>query len=113
VSAEPTESFAEELSSSQVDWWTVHQFVVVWLDRVEAWPMAGTPQWANLPAHDPRKWASLLDAARHWSLRVDTCQEAKAEAGRDVSGAADWKAIAHQVAFPPASRIRRRTTDAA
>lgn len=113
MSAEPTESSAEVLHSSQVDWWTVHQFVITWLDHVEAWPIAGTPQWANLPAHDARKWASLLDAARLWALRVDTCQEAKTEAGRDISGAADWKAIAHEVAHPPASRIPRQKTDAA
>lgn len=113
MSAEPTESFFVASTSTQVDWWVVNQFVVGWLAQVEVWPMAGTPQWAALPAHDPRKWASLLDAARHWSLRVDACQEARAEASRAIAGAADWKAIAHEVAHPPASRIPRQRTDAA
>lgn len=113
MNAEPAEGLADMLNSSQVDWWVVHQFVVGWLDRVGTWPMAGTPLWADLPTHDPRKWASLLDAARHWSLRVDACQEARAEASHDIAGAADWKAIAHEVARPPASRIPRQRTDAA
>ncbi len=35
---------------------------------------------------------SLLDAARHWVLRVETCQVAECEASSAVSAAADWAA---------------------
>ena len=56
--------------------------------------MVGTQQWRELPDDDPRKWAALLDAARHWALRVDTCQQAMADAGSEISAGADWSAIA-------------------
>ena len=46
---------------------------------------------------DPAKWAALLDAAQHWALRVETCQEARADASRTVSGALDWSALAHEI----------------
>jgi hypothetical protein len=38
-----------------------------------------------------------LDAAQHWALRVETCQQAQCEASHDVSAAADWSAIARQM----------------
>ena len=95
------------LTSRQVDWWVVHQFVASWFDGAENWPMAGTPMWSDLSDDDPRKWASLLDAARHWALRVDTCQEAMAAASSDIAKADDWKAIAQEICHRPASRIPR------
>src|SRR5262249_6873237 len=52
-------------SSREVSWWTVHEFVTGLLAAVGDWPMVGTPQWRDLPDGDPRKLASLLDAARH------------------------------------------------
>lgn len=77
--------------NQQVSWWCVHEFVAPYLDA--AAPMAGTPAWCDLPGTDPAKWAALLDAAQHWALRVETCQEAECEAGRDISAAYDWGAI--------------------
>ena len=77
-----------------VDWWSVHQFVTPLLVEVKSWPMAGTLTWQHLDDTDPRKWASLLDAAQHWTLRVDTCQQHLAEASRDIAGASDWPKIA-------------------
>jgi hypothetical protein len=79
------------MSNRQVSWWSVHEFVAPFLDA--AAPMAGTPAWCDLPDDDPLKWIALLDAARHWALRVETCQEAAAQASRDVSAAWDWAAI--------------------
>jgi len=76
--------------SGQVDWWSVHEFVAPYLTAA---PMAGTPAWCDLPADDPLKWIALLDAARHWALRVETCQAAACEASRDVAAAYDWAAI--------------------
>ncbi|BBU23285.1 phiRv1 phage protein [Mycobacterium xenopi] len=85
------------VESRQVAWWSVHEFVVPILERVGDWPMAGTPAWIALADDDPRKWCALLDAARHWALRVETCQAALAEASHDVSAAADWPAIARSI----------------
>jgi hypothetical protein len=79
------------MTNQQVSWWSVHEFVAPYRDA--AAPMAGTPAWCDLPDDDPRKWAALLDAARHWALRVETCQVAACEASRDVSAAYDWAGI--------------------
>jgi hypothetical protein len=77
-----------------VSWWTVHEFVTAVLDQVNDWPLLGTPAWCSLTSEDPRKWASLLDGAQHWALRVDACQESRAEASRAVAGAVDWPEVA-------------------
>jgi len=44
-----------------------------------------------------RRQAALLDAAQHWALRVETCQEAQADASRAVSVALDWSALARGI----------------
>jgi hypothetical protein len=67
------------------------------LERVGSWPMAGTPAWCELPDDDPAKLAAVLDAARHFALRVETCQVARCDAGRDIAAGADWSAIAHEI----------------
>jgi hypothetical protein len=74
----------------------VHEFVTTKLERVESWPMAGTPAWCALDDRDPAKWAALLDAAQHHALRIETAQETQAQTSRDVSAAADWPAIARE-----------------
>jgi hypothetical protein len=61
------------------------------------WPAAGTPAWCDLPDDDPAKLAALLDAAQHWALRVETCQQAQCEASHDISAAYDWGAIARRL----------------
>jgi hypothetical protein len=81
-------------SSAQVCWWVVHEHVAPILATVGAWPMAGTVEWHQLDDDDPRKLAALLDAAQHWALRVDTTQEAIAQAGEAISVAAPWARIA-------------------
>lgn len=78
------------VESRTVDWWSVHQFVIPLLEEVKSWPVAGTLTWINLPESDPTKVAALYDAAQHWALRVDTCQEAIADASKAISQAADW-----------------------
>ncbi len=60
------------MGSAQVSWWDVHEFVAPLLEHVGSYPMAGTPEWCALPDYDPAKTAALLDAARHWALRVET-----------------------------------------
>lgn len=84
------------VSSQAVSWWSVHEFITPVLNQANSWPMAGTPAWCSLAHDDPEKWAALLDAAQHWALRVETCQEATCEASRDISAAADWSGIAQE-----------------
>lgn len=87
--------------SRQIAWWTVHQWIAPFLERVASWPMAGTPEWVALADDDPAKLAAVLDGGRFWALRLDTCQEEMAEASQAISECADWKQVA--------SRIQQRT----
>jgi hypothetical protein len=84
-------------ASQQVSWWSVHEQVTGLLQEVGDWPMAGTPAWCALDDDDPVKLAALFDAAQHWALRVETCQEAECEASHDISAVADWSAIATEI----------------
>lgn len=83
--------------SQQVSWWSVHEWVQRYLDAAGHYPPAGTPSWCDLADGDRRKWAALLDAARHWVLRVETHQEQLAEASKAVSAAANWPAVAQEI----------------
>lgn len=85
------------VSAQQVSWWDVHTAVAPWLETVGSWPTVGTPQWVALPDGHPAKVAGLYDAARHWSLRLEYCQEARAEAGRAISGTLDWPALSREI----------------
>lgn len=85
------------MPNTQVAWWEVHLVVQRLLDAVGEWPMAGTPEWCALPNDDPKKLAGIYDAAQHWALRVDTCQEATCQASQAISAAADWRAIAREL----------------
>src|SRR6478672_8401152 len=85
------------VESRQVSFWSVHEFVQRYLDTAGHYPAAGTPAWCELGSTDRRKWAALLDAAQHHVLRVETAQEARAEASRAVAGAADWPAVAREI----------------
>jgi hypothetical protein len=85
-------------SSQQVEWYEcVYLFVKPWLDAVGDWPTVGTAAWTALEDGDPRKWAALLDAAQHWALRVETCQQAECHASRAVSAARNWKAVTAKI----------------
>jgi hypothetical protein len=59
--------------------------------------MVGTTEWCALDESDPRKLAALLDAAQHWALHLEINQEARAEASKTVSAAADWRAVAQEI----------------
>jgi Protein of unknown function (DUF2742) len=99
--------------SQQVSWWSVHEFVAPWLEIVGSWPTVGTPEWCALPDSGAAKIAALCDAAQHWALRVETCQEARADASKAISAAVplvdddelsvktkpatDWKAVAQEI----------------
>lgn len=93
------------VESQQVSWWSVHEFVTAAIEHadISTWPTAGTPGWVQLADGDPRKWAALFDAARHWSLRMDTVQEQRAEAAKAVCQSVKtldppttWSAIANE-----------------
>jgi hypothetical protein len=84
-------------ASQQVSWLEVHDFVLPKLQRVGDWPMVGSPAWCELEPRDRTKWASLLDAAQHWALRVETAQIAECDSSHDISTAEDWSAIANAI----------------
>jgi hypothetical protein len=79
-----------------VSWWSVDEFVAARRGQVDSWPMVGTQAWCELPDDDARKIAAVYDAAQHWALRVEGCQQAIADAGTEIPAAADWSAIARQ-----------------
>lgn len=84
-------------ASQQVSWWSVHEFVQAVLNQVNDWPTAGTPAWCTLSHENPAKWAALLDAAQHHSLRLELNQEARADASKAVSSAADWSKVSQEI----------------
>ena len=86
-----------EIGAFAVSWWSVHEFVTAQLHHVEHWPLIGTPLWCELSDDDPVKLAAILDAAQHWALRVETCQEGLAQVSRDISTAENWSAIAAEI----------------
>jgi hypothetical protein len=83
--------------SQQVNWWEVHTFVAPMLAAVDSWPMVGSQEWCELPDDDVRKIAAVYDGARHWALHVDINQQAMADAGSEISAAADWSAVAREI----------------
>jgi hypothetical protein len=80
-----------------VSWWTVHEFITPALRKAESWPLPGTPTWCALADDDPVKLASLLDAAQHWALRLETCQQASVEASQSISAAHNWGEIGQRI----------------
>ncbi|UUO03860.1 DUF2742 domain-containing protein [Mycolicibacterium novocastrense] len=85
------------LASQQVSWLEVHDFVMPTLRRVGDWPMVGTPDWCQLDDRDPVRYASVLDAAQHWALRVEYFQQAGCEAAQAISLSEDWSVLAQRV----------------
>lgn len=75
-------------SSREVNLFAVHQFLAPHLGDPEYIP--GTPSWTQLPDDSAAKWRSVLWAAMWWAVAEDTRQEAIADAGQQISAAADW-----------------------
>jgi hypothetical protein len=86
-----------DIASQQADWWSVHEFAVPRLHKAGDWPLVGTPAWCLLETRDPVKWAAILDAAQHWALRLQSCQEQICDAAKDVAQSTDWTALARQL----------------
>lgn len=85
------------MNSRQVRWFDFHEWVQPYLDAAGEWPMVGSQAWFDLPDDDPRKFAAICDAAQHFALRLETCQQARAEASRAVSAAEDWTQVAREI----------------
>jgi hypothetical protein len=60
-------------------------------------PPAGTPAWCALDDSNPAKLLALASAGEHHVLRIETAQEALAQASRDVADAVDCQAVANGV----------------
>jgi Protein of unknown function (DUF2742) len=88
---------AQSIASQAVSWLSVHEFVSAVISQADSFPTVGTPAWRALPDDHPAKLAAIFDAAQHHSLRLELNQEARAEASKAISGAADWPAIAREV----------------
>lgn len=87
-----------QIGSRQVSWSVVHEFITALVDQANNLPAAGTPAWCQLSDSDPRKLLALAVAGQHHVLRVETAQQAMADASREISTAAAWSAIGQRVA---------------
>jgi len=85
--------------SQQVSWYPVHLFVNALVSQANCGPipLAGTPAWQQLADGDPRKLLAVAEAGVHWCLRIDALQQQRAEAAKDIAGAADWSALAGSI----------------
>ncbi len=90
----PNLSGSSVVGARSVSWWSVHEYVQQYIDRVGPFPMAGTPAWCALSDDDPIKKAGILDAAQHWALHVEINQKQRAEASKAVAESADWPTVA-------------------
>jgi hypothetical protein len=88
-----------QVASQQVSWWSAHVFIeaVVQQANYPTIPDAGTPAWCALADDDPRKLLALAVAGDHHVLRVETAQQAAADASKAVASAADWPGVARSV----------------
>lgn len=81
------------IESRSVAWWPVHEFIAALVDQANNIPVAGTPAWCALADTDPVKLLSVAVAGEFHVLRMETAQEARCEASRAVSAAADWRGV--------------------
>lgn len=94
----PAVEKSNALDSSQVSWWATHMFVTALVGQANATlPWAGTPAWRALDDADPRKLLALAVAGEHHVLRIEIGQDAIADAGQQISAAADWSQVARDV----------------
>jgi hypothetical protein len=85
-----------DITSRQVSWWSVRDFVVPLLELCEPWPLLGTPAWCDLESGDERKWIALLDGSQHYALHLESKQIAICQASRDVAESAELVAVARR-----------------
>jgi hypothetical protein len=85
--------------SQQVAWLPVYEFVQALVAQANCGPLpwAGTPTWLEMSDGDPRKLLAVAQFGVHHALRVDTAQEARAEASRAVAGALNWAEVSREI----------------
>ncbi|BDB45393.1 MULTISPECIES: DUF2742 domain-containing protein [Mycobacterium] len=95
--------------SQQRAWWPVHEFLEAVVQQANYGPIpaAGTPPWCALADGDPRKLLAVAIDGEHHVLRVETAQEAAADASKAVAAAADWPAVAREIRSRAGAYIRR------
>ncbi len=80
-----------------IRWWETHEFIASLIARfnvdLDTLAYPGTAEWLALADDDAAKRATLLIAADHQVLRLETQQIDQAEAAKVVSAAADWRRI--------------------
>lgn len=81
------------MTSRQVAWFPVYEFVARLLASAGGRPTAGTPAWLALDDDDPAKLDAVLILGVHMALRLDTEQASRAEASRAVASAPDWRPL--------------------
>jgi len=84
-------------AAQQVSWWDTHVFISKLTAHHLNLPPAGTPAWCAMSDGDPRKLLALAVAGEHHVLRVETAQQARADASKAVAGAADWAKVAREM----------------
>jgi len=90
-------------AAQQVSWWDTHVFISKLTADLNL-PPAGTPEWCAVPDGDPRKLLALAVAGEHHVLRVETAQQARADASKAVAGAADWSKVSREIQHRSAFR---------
>lgn len=88
--------------SRQVAWFEVYSFAQRFaanhdLDLLDIHLVPGTPAWCQMADDDARKLLSLVLGGVREALANDTHQAAIAEAAQEISGAADWTALAQRI----------------
>lgn len=98
--------------SQQRAWWPVHQFIEAVVQQANYGPIpaAGTAAWCSLADGDPRKLLAVAIDGEHHVLRVETAQEASAQAAHAFSAAEDWSAIAHSIRRRQGTYIPRKAS---
>lgn len=100
--------------SRAVSWWPVHEFITALVAQANTLPVAGTPSWCAMDDADPRKLLALAVAGEHHVLRMETAQEARAEASKAIAALAEWPKIAAEIrsrsAFRAANPWAKRVT---
>lgn len=98
-----TQQGAGSPASRQVNWYEAFAFASriasqygVTLDHREL-PIAGTLQWCGMADDDARKLMALVLGGVREALANDAHQDALAQAGEAISGAADWSQVSRDV----------------
>lgn len=90
------------IDSRTVLWWPVHDYATqlaatLGVDLADRLPFPGTLPWLALPDNHPVRHAAMLQAASQFVLRIETAQEARAEASKAIAASTDWRQVAREI----------------